>query len=626
MQLIMAKLSKHITIVYLFIYCLTLIVSINLLWQHSFQQLQTSNQQQLDRFNRHLESQLGHFAFIPQLLSRQGIIIDALMSPHNSAQLDLTNRHLRSINNIVGASDTYLLDAKANTIAASNWLKEASFVGDNYAFRPYYHDAMRGEQGQYFALGSTSGRRGYYFSYPVKYAAEVIGVVVVKMDLSLIEKDWIGKEQHFLVSDMNNIVFISSEEKWLFKSLSPLSDNQKQTILNSRRYLEKTIGSVSINGDLQQNASILTTANKKPFSNYYLSLLNVSESKNWNVRVFAPIAPIIIDILILFTFISLLYLLLYLTFMLIKQKRNRFQEQALLAIKSKRELEYTVMQRTSALQAEVEERHKAESALRSTQKELIQSAKLAVLGQLSASISHELNNPLSAIRTYAENAVLFLERNQLDHVSNNLTRIGLLTERMAKISSQLKSFARKPNGELQIIALQPVIFAAHELLKPQLKANKANLTIALPDTPVNVKAEPIQLEQIIVNLLSNALQSMQHSDDKQIIIKLAVQLENKQDGKGPLAIIKVLDKGTGIDKKHLPHLFEPFFTTKETGLGLGLSISQQIISNMKGSLSAQNRPAAGAEFTITLPLVINSLFSESNTIKGNNSSEDEPSR
>ena len=268
------------------------------------------------------------------------------------------------------------------------------------------------------------------------------------------------------------------------------------------------------------------------------------------------------------------------------------------------------MQRTSALQAEVEERHKAESALRSTQKELIQSAKLAVLGQLSASISHELNNPLSAIRTYAENAVLFLERNQLDHVSNNLTRIGLLTERMATISSQLKSFARKPNGELQVIALQPVIFAAHELLKPQLKAKKVNLTIELPKVTVNVKAEPIQLEQIIVNLLSNALQSMQHSDDKQIIIKLAVQLEDKQGDKEPLAIIKVLDKGTGINEKHLPHLFEPFFTTKESGLGLGLSISQQIISNMQGSLSAQNRPIAGAEFTITLPLVNDSLLSD----------------
>ena len=610
MQLIIAKLSKHITTVYLFIYCVSLTVSINLLWQHSFQQLQSSNQQQLDRFSRHLDSQLGHFAFIPQLLSRQGIIIDALMSPHNTAQLDLTNRHLRSINNIVGASDTYLLDAKANTIAASNWLKEASFIGDNYAFRPYYQDAMRGEQGQYFALGSTSGRRGYYFSYPVMYAAEVIGVVVVKMDLSLIEKDWIGKEQHFLVSDMNNIVFISSEAKWLFKSLSPLSDNQKQTILKSRRYLEQPIESVTINGDLQQNASVLSMPNKKPFSNYYLSLLSVSQSKDWSIRVFAPIAPIIIDILILVTFISLLFLLLYLTYILIKQKRNRLQEQAMLAIKSKRELEYTVMQRTSALQAEVEERHKAESALRSTQKELIQSAKLAVLGQLSASISHELNNPLSAIRTYAENAVLFLDRNQLDHVSNNLTRIGLLTERMATISSQLKSFARKPNGELQVIALQPVIFAAHELLKPQLKAKKVNLTIELPKVTVNVKAEPIQLEQIIVNLLSNALQSMQHSDDKQIIIKLAVQLEDKQGDKEQLAIIKVLDKGTGINEKHLPHLFEPFFTTKESGLGLGLSISQQIISNMQGSLSAQNRPIAGAEFTITLPLVNDSLLSD----------------
>ena len=469
---------------------------------------------------------------------------------------------------------------------------------------------MRGEQGQYFALGSTFGRRGYYFSYPVMYAAEVIGVVVVKMDLSLIEKDWIGKEQHFLVSDMNNIVFISSETKWLFKSLSPLSDNQKQTILKSRRYLEQPIESVTINGDLQQNASVLSMPNKKPFSNYYLSLLSVSQSKDWSIRVFAPIAPIIIDILILVTFISLLFLLLYLTYILIKQKRNRLQEQAMLAIKSKRELEYTVMQRTSALQAEVEERHKAESALRSTQKELIQSAKLAVLGQLSASISHELNNPLSAIRTYAENAVLFLERNQLNHVSNNLKRIGLLTERMAKISSQLKSFARKPNGELQVIALQPVIFAAHELLKPQLKAKKVNLTIELPKVTVNVKAEPIQLEQIIVNLLSNALQSMQHSDDKQIIIKLAVQLEDKQGDKEPLAIIKVLDKGTGINEKHLPHLFEPFFTTKESGLGLGLSISQQIISNMQGSLSAQNRPIAGAEFTITLPLVNDSLLSD----------------
>lgn len=598
------KLTERINIVCWVLYCLTLLISVHWLWQHSYDQLQSSNQQQLDRFNRHLDSQLQHFAFIPQLMSRQGIIINAFMSPNNSAQLDITNHHLTSINEIIGASDTYLLDVLGNTIAASNWSQKDTFIGDNYAFRPYYQNAIQGDNAQYFALGSTSGKRGYYFSYPVSYAAEIIGVIVVKMDMSLIEKDWIGKEQHFLVSDNNDVVFISSEKNWLFKSLSPLTDTQAKAILSSRRYLDKEIDSIPITGDLQTNATTLTIANKKPFSNYYLSLLIISKDKNWHVRVFAPLEPILLDCLLLVLFVSLFYLLIYLTFTLFKQKQNRLQERALSEAKSKQRLEYKVMQRTSALHAQIEERHKAESALRSTQKELIQSAKLAVLGQLSASISHELNNPLSAIRTYAENAVVFLERGQLVQVSSNLTRISLLTERMAKISSQLKSFARKSNGELQVIALQPVIFAAHELLKPQLKANKTQLEMQLPDDAVYVKAEPIQLEQIIVNLLSNALQSMQLSEDKQIIIKIDI-VETSVN-------IKVLDKGTGIDKKHLPHLFDPFFTTKESGLGLGLSISQQIITNMQGTLSAKNRQIQGAAFTITLPLIIDRIVGNKN--------------
>jgi len=592
--LIMDSLRRRVTLLWLFLYCLTLIISIHWLWQYSYQQLQITNQQQLDRFSRHIDSQLGHFSFIPQLLSRQGIIINALMASDNSAQLDLTNRHLGTINKIVGASDTYLLDIHGTTIAASNWNKKSTFIGNNFAFRPYYQDAIKGSPGRYFALGSTSGKRGYYFSYPVNYAAETIGVVVVKMNLSLIEKDWAGKEQSFLVTDLNNVVFISSEIKWLYHSLSPLSEQQKDVLRETRRYLERQIDYVPISGNLNSNASLLTLDNKKWLPTYYLSLIKAFDDEQWNVRVLAPITPILFDILLLFLLITLLYMLLYLTLILIKQKQTRHQEQVLAEIKSKQKLEFTVMQRTSALQAEVEERHKAEAALRSTQKELIQSAKLAVLGQLSASISHELNNPLSAIRTYAENAVLFLDRDKLDQVSNNLSRITHLTERMAKISSQLKSFARKSNGELKIIALQPVILAAHELLKPQLKANKTELTMQLPRHSIYVKAEPIQLEQIVVNLLSNALQSMQYSDHKLIQIDLVVESD--------IAKIKVMDQGTGIDQAHLPHLFEPFFTTKETGLGLGLSISQQIINNMQGTLTAKNRMGSGAEFCVSLPV------------------------
>ncbi|GLS89912.1 ATPase [Psychromonas marina] len=581
--------GRRITLIWLFLYCLTLVASVHWLWQFSYQQLQTQNQQQLDRFSRHLESQLGHYAYIPQLLSHQEIVIKALQLADNSAQLELTNRHLASVNNIIGSSDTYLLDATGTTIAASNWLTATTFIGNNFAFRPYFQDAKQGLRGRYFALGSTSGKRGYYFSYPVIYAAEVIGVIVVKMDMSSIEKDWLGKEQLFLVTDSNDVVFISSEKKWLFNSLSPLSDNIKEELLKSRRYLDSAINSLSTKGDFSENSTLLSVQNK-----HYLSLINDTSREGWNIRVLAPITPILFNISMLIMFISLLYMLLYLITTLIKQKQTRQEEQVLAEVKAKQQLEFTVMQRTSALQAEIEERHKAERALRSTQKELIQSAKLALLGQLSTSISHELNNPLAAIRSYAENAVTFLQRDNLEMVESNLSRIIFLTERMAKISAQLKSFARKSDGQLHIISLQPVILAAHELLKPQFKASQTTLTMQLPEQPIEVKAEPIQLEQIIVNLLSNAMQAMQKSEHKQVEITLTIEAN--------IAIIKVLDRGTGINKTDLPHLFEPFFTTKETGLGLGLSISQQIITNMQGKLSARNRHSQGAVFSISLPI------------------------
>jgi len=588
-------LGRRINSVCFLLYSITLIISVHTLWQTSYQSLQVSNQQQLERFKRHLDSQLGHYAFIPQLVSRQDIIFKAFQYPNNPSVIKMTNKHLQSINQIVSASDTYLLDKNGTTIAASNWQKETTFIGNNFSFRPYFNKAIQGEHAQYFALGSRSGKRGYYFSYPVRNENNVIGVIVVKMDLSLIEKDWVGKEQHFLVTDNDGIVFISSREDWLFHSLTPLSLQKTDLIKQEQRYLQRVIDPLPpIYGDLNKQANILTLANKRAFSNYYLSLLIISDDNQWTVRVFAPIAPIIIDLLILTLIITLVYLLLYLSLILIKQQLHRHQEQVRIEAKTKQTLEMTVLERTSALQAEIQERHKAESALRSTQKELIQSAKLAVLGQLSTSISHELNNPLSAIRSYADNAIIFLQRDKLGNVNENLIRITSLTERMAKISAQLKSFARKTDGELQIVAIQPIILAAQELLKAQFNNQHVELTLEMPSNFIHVKADAIQLEQILVNLLSNALQSMQHSKQKQVKVHLKCIEDN--------AVISVLDEGTGIEINHLPRLFEPFFTTKETGLGLGLSISQQIIHNMQGKLTAQNRHEQGAEFTINMPI------------------------
>lgn len=586
--------SQRITLVLISLYVLTLILSVNWFWKFSYERLITDNQEQLERFSSHLESQLERFVYIPQLLSRQGILIDTLKAVDNSAQRDITNHHLESINKIIGAADTYLIDANGTTIAASNWSKKTSFIGHNFSFRPYFQQAMNDQRGHYFALGSTSGQRGYYFSYPVKYAAEVLGVVVIKMDLSSIEKDWSDKEQNFLVTDKNHIVFISSKTAWLFHSLTPLSTELKNTILKSRRYLSREIKALSFSGELDKSPALIRLNTNTRLGKSYVSLTKTLTNADWQVRVLVPTTSLLLNITMLIVFLSLFYLSVYLVYMLISQKKSRHKEQTLLQAKAKQQLEFQVMRRTSALHAEIEERRKAERALRETQKELIQSAKLAVLGQLSASISHELNNPLAAIRSYAENAIIFLQRDKIDKVSNNLTRITYLTERMAKISSQLKAFARKSNGELSIISLQPVLLAAYELVKPQLKASQVLLQMNLPDKPVQVKAEPIQLEQIVVNLLSNAIQAMEECKEKKIEIILSVNNQQAQ--------IEVIDNGTGIKESDLAKLFEPFFTTKEMGLGLGLSISQQIIKNMHGKIWAENRQDLGAKFFVSLPL------------------------
>lgn len=586
--------SRRLPIFIFSVYCVLSLFASIWLWQYSYQQLTTSSQQQLTLFSRHLESQLERFAYLPQILSRQSLMIVALKNAKNSAQRDIINRHLEATNQIIGASDTYVLDTEGTTIASSNWSLKTSFIGKNFAFRPYFQQAMKGQQGNYFAIGSTSGKRGYYYSYPVQYAGEVIGVVVVKMDISSIEKDWSEKSLHFLVTDPHGIVFISTQPKWLFQSLGRLSPTLKKEINQGMRYLGKEIHTLPFEGEFSRSPSLIRVSMNGELAKDYLVLSKEYAKAGWNVRVFVSTKSITYRVVILLVMLTLLFILLYLVLVLIRQRQTRHDEQQRLQAKAKQQLEFQVMQRTSALHAEIDERQKAELALKNTQKELIQAAKLVVLGQLSASISHELNNPLAAIRSYADNALLFLERGKIESVTGNLQRITHLTERMARISAQLKAFARKSDGIMSIIALQPVLLASFELIKPQLKASQVTLEVHFPANIIYVKAEPIQLEQILVNLLSNAIQAMQESNLKNIEVTLLSSAKT--------AVVEVIDTGPGIAESDIRQLFEPFFTTKETGLGLGLSISQQIISSMQGKLWATNTPDSGAKFSISLPL------------------------
>lgn len=574
-------------------------------WYEAASKQNRDNQATLGQFQSQLQSQLEQFAYLPRLLSKDRELTDALNAPFNSAQLEVTNRYLENVNRIIGAADTYLLDQHGTTIASSNWNSSSSFVGRNFAFRPYFQQAILGQTGQYFALGSTSGKRGYYYAYPIQYAADLIGVVAIKMDLSLIETDWITKGATYIVTDSDNIVFMSSRAEWLFHSLLPLPPNRSREIQHERRYLDleiKPLGFLLLpnaqQGRISQKRSPIRADTyyyaRHPLPNHQLNLWVLSKQQ-----------LLVWDLLRFMLLLHLVYALVISLWLFARYRNRKLQQLKLLQAQSQQKLEFEVMARTAKLQVEVKERTLAEQRLLQAQQELIQAAKLALLGKLSASISHELNNPLAAIRSFSDNGVKFIDRGDHERARQNLEKIASLTERMAKISQQLKAFARKSDvNDTRWVEVMPIIELALELTRPE--ALRCGITIDAPIIQTTqlpqVKVNPVQLEQVFINLLTNAIQATESSPKRCITIDFQ---ENDE-----WLSIAVNDSGKGIDPSLESMLFEPFVTNKTQGLGLGLSISKELVDSMKGSLMVSSSELGGACFTVNLPYSFSSTNEE----------------
>lgn len=587
---------RRINLLFLVVFLLFVALGGHLIWRHSYQSLLNEHQALLDRFASHITAKLDKYAHIPRLLSKDKELIDALHQPHNSAQLEVTNRYLEMVNEVIQAADTYLLDRYGTTIAASNWNLKRSFIGRNFAWRPYFQQAIQGLESQYYALGSTSGQRGYYYAYPVIYAAEVIGMVVVKMDLSAIEENWQSDKSYFMATDTNNVVFMSSQPKWLFKSISPLNDTQKEEISRTRQYLDTHIGTLGLKGDLRSTTSMWEDPTQGWIRGNYIVSTRYLPGIALNIRVLSPEMTIFWDTFGFILIATMVFAIIYLALLLLFHRKTRQRQIERLQLEAKQKLEFLVMERTAELHAEIDERARTEQMLRQAQDELIQAAKLAVLGQMSASISHELNNPLAAIRSFADNGRRFLASGKPERAEDNLLRIAGLTDRMAKISEQLRSFARKSTVDERVtVPLLSVVVSARELMAPQIKSHRILFSLQEPETPLWVCVNPIQLEQVMINLLTNAIQALLAQEERQLDVSFSVDAHQVS--------IHVDDNGPGVGPMQEKSLFEPFYTTKKNGLGLGLSISQQIIRSMDGELAVGISPLGGARFTITLPMV-----------------------
>jgi len=577
------QLSKK-TILGLFLLTAALVLS-TVYYSVSFSaqnRLEESSKNYLTRLVGSLDAVLARHSYLPILLAEEPVIQDYLQKKTNAISTKALSRYLERINKIAGTLDIYLMLANGDTVAASNWAKEQSFIGKNFAFRPYFQQAIQGQLGRYYAVGTTSNERGYYFAYPVSdETGRALGVVTVKVNVAEIEALWQSAPIKFLVTDSEGIIFLASNSDWLFKTIKPLTELRRQAIRDVKRYLEKPLipleefRLVALSPSYQQ-----AWLEDQP----YLLAEHNMETAGWQVYVLldwkeitrpAATAVAITSVLCLLT--SLLVLLLWKN----QSQRRRYKQAAMEALESK-----------------VEERTRE---LRLAQEGLVQATKMAALGQLSAAINHELNNPLGAIRAYADNAKQFLERGYPNIAKANLQEISALTERMATITRQLKIFSRKSSGSISDCPLRVALDSAFLIVRPKLAQTQVILHDQRAADLEWVKADLVWLEQILVNLLSNAIDAAAAQVDGQVWLTTQ-RVADKVS-------IQVRDNGAGIQEQDKPHLFEPFFTTKALGkgLGLGLSISYRLAKDMQGELLAENAPEGGAVFSLLLPCVETSL-------------------
>jgi two-component system C4-dicarboxylate transport sensor histidine kinase DctB len=536
------------------------------------------------------------------MLAHDSDIRTLLRTPGNRAVREEVDNWLEQANEQAGTTALFIEDQAGTAIASSNWRDPATYVGHNYEFRPYFRDALVKGRGRWFGVGITTKVPGYFLAHAVIDGGETLGVAIAKVDLERLQQEWTSGGEKVFVVDADNIALLSSFPPWKYAVFGEISDQGKVELDSTRKYADISLRPANIVAEAHLAEGIrLLTLETGGRRQTYLDQSAAIPGEPWTIHYLTDMDEILRESRMATVLTALAGTVALLALLFLRQRFLRLtaQSEAREAIartlaRARDDLEVEVAARTAALQEEIIERQRAEEDLRQTQGELVHAGKMAALGQMSAAVAHELSQPLTAIQTYLASSRVFAQRGDLGQVFTNIGQIEDLTRRMAHIASHLKTFSRKGVDRWQKVSLEETMNRAMMLLKGRFLLENVEVDCVIP-SHAWVLGDGIRLEQVLVNIIGNALDAMRGCETK--VLSIGVR---EKDG---LWAISIADNGPGVPPETSRRMFEPFFTTKEAGegLGLGLSLSDSIIREMGGTIQASDRPGGGAIFTVALP-------------------------
>jgi len=534
---------------------------------------------------RLLEAELQTYRLLPVMLGEYTDVRAALASGTVDPAL---NAKLALLAARTGAPVIYALDTQGMTIAASNADRPDSFLGHDYRYRDYFTKAMASGATEFFALGSVSGRPGLYLSRRIDRAGQPLGVVVVKVEFDRIAQAWIQDHMATFVVDADGVILISSDPRLEFHTTRALSPARRRTLAQTRQFgtlplLRAPLTLADDRSRLGDGTPAVTVSLPVPIAGWHLVHMEPLDAALRSAAVRTRSATTIAALATIAAMLGAWWL---------HQRRKRNAG-------ARAELEAEVARRTAELSAtadrlqiEVEQREAADQRFRQAREELAHANRVGSIGTITASVAHEINQPVAAIRTFADNAAAFLARDEPARAATNLQAIVELTSRIGTITAGLRRYARRGAGSIGPVALDAAIDGVRLLIGDRFRAK--GVTLDLPSGPearLTVIAGRVRLEQVLVNLLQNALDAVAERPDARVDVTVG--------RKGRDVVLTVADNGPGIDPGIADDLFTPFATSKTDGLGLGLGIARDIMTEFGGTLDLVPAPQ-GAVFRMIL--------------------------